>query len=121
MAAIDYYIGDPIKLQLSFSDPDGVAITDLTIFEDIVIWLQNKDGATVLKEYSLGESTVTLVDTNSKAQIVIEAADIQGARLTDIEMYIRPVLEDTDFEDDETWRTVSYDLFNTLKHAKSYE
>ena len=123
MANTLHYINDTAFLILNLLDSNGDKITNLSEFDDIEFWLQNEDGRVTRKEWSISEGTAKITATDDQVEMVIEAGDLQGAAVRDITLFARYhfTKTGTEFGDVPLQKSIGYNLFKLLTHAKSYE
>ena len=117
------YINDATLLILKLIDSDGNTVPDLSIFDNIVFWLQNDNGNKAVKTWSVDAETAVITTAGDKVKLLIDAGDLQDAAVRNLQLFAKYYLteNDADLGIIDLSKSVSYSLFNLLTHAKSYE
>ena len=117
------YINDATLLILKLIDSDGNAVPDLSIFDNIVFWLQNDNGNKAIKTWSVDAETAIITTEGDKIKLLIDAGDLQDAAVRNLQLFAKYYLteNDADLGIIDLTKSVSYSLFNLLTHAKSYD
>ena len=121
MANFKAYIDDPFKLEIAILDVNENEVPDLSIFSDIEIWVENDRASQVYQTWKVSDGSAVLSDDNETVKIVVEPDVFKDANLKQINLVVRPYMTDTDFESGESYSSTSYNLFELIKNAKSYE
>ena len=117
------YINDATLLILKITDSDGNAVPDLSVFDNILFWLQNDNGNKAVKTWSVEDGTAVITTAGDKIKLMIDAGDLQDAAVRNLQLFAKYYLteNDADLGIIDLSKSVSYSLFNLLTHAKSYE
>jgi hypothetical protein len=113
------YIGDPVGLNIKLKDSNGAIVPNLTVFDDIVLWVEDKRGNKVYAEWSVSAGTATI--STDTVSIIINKTDLQNANLETVRLMVRPMIADAAYDGGYKYSTTAYNLFELLKNAKSHE
>lgn len=117
---IKRYIGDPVKLNIKLKDSSGQIVPDLSVFNDITLWIEDYRGNKKYKEWSVSTGTAE-IDPADTLSIIINKDDFKTANIETVRLMVRPKIADDNFVGGFKYSTTGYNLFELLKNAKSYE